>query len=190
MGYRLSKIYTRSGDSGETGLADGSRTSKASTRIAAIGDIDELNSMLAVLLVEGDFNESLRALLIDIQHSLFNLGGELAKPGASTLQADEITALESHIDRYNHALPPLREFVLPGGGRSAALCHLARSVCRRAERSLTTLNAEQTTNPASLMFLNRLSDLLFVVARVLARSTGNKEMLWEPGRTVKESVRD
>lgn len=186
MGYRLSKIYTRSGDSGQTGLADGSRTSKASARIAAIGDVDELNSMLAVVLAEGDLDEGLQALLIDIQHSLFNLGGELATPGASTLLGGEVSALETHIDHYNRSLPPLKEFVLPGGGRAAALCQLARSVCRRTERSLNILNAEHAINPESLSFINRLSDLLFVLARFLVRRTGNQETMWEPGRTVKE----
>ncbi len=180
---RLTRITTRSGDDGTTGLADGQRLSKDSARIHAIGEVDELNSQLGVvraLLVPGDpLDERLAA----VQHRLFDLGGELAQPGRKILSADDAGQLETWLETLNETLPPLREFILPGGSLPAAQCHLARAVCRRAERALWGLSRNEAVNSASVKYLNRLSDLLFVMARVLARRDGGREVYWQKDST-------
>ncbi len=177
MGYRLSRIYTRTGDSGDTGLGDGERVAKDDPRIEAIGAVDELNSALGVLLAS-PLPESVAATLTDVQHRLFDLGGELSLPGQALLQDRHVGELEQRLDALNAALPPLENFILPGGSRSAALCHLARAICRRAERRTVHLAHGSKLNPAGLRYLNRLSDLLFVVARVLNREAGRPDVLW------------
>jgi len=179
MGHRLTKIYTRTGDDGSTGLGDGSRVPKDDLRIEACGSVDELNSVLGVLLAES-LDESLRTELTGIQHTLFDLGGELSIPGRCVLAEEQVTALEALLDRLNEELPPLREFILPGGTRIAALSHLARTVCRRTERRVYSLSRQDRVNPVALHYLNRLSDLLFVVARVANRSRGVPDVLWQP----------
>ncbi|CEA02744.1 cob(I)yrinic acid a,c-diamide adenosyltransferase [Pseudomonas saudimassiliensis] len=182
MGYRLSKLYTRTGDAGTTGLADGSRVPKDSPRIEAMGDVDELNSCIGVLLagLTGAAVEPVRTALAPVQHRLFDVGGELAIPGALIISADDVTELETLIDQFNAQVPPLKEFILPGGSLLIAQAHLARSVCRRAERRYQTLAAEQSINPQALAYLNRLSDLLFVLARSIARLDNTPEVLWQP----------
>ena len=182
MGNRLSKIYTRAGDKGNTGLGDGRRVSKDSPRIEAIGSIDELNSTLGLLLAQA-LPESARACLSEVQHRLFDLGGELSLPGhegAQGIRAGDIDWLEQRLDAFNGGLPPLRDFILPGGGQAAAICHMARAQCRRAERRLVALAAVEALRTEPGAYLNRLSDLLFVLARVLARHEGGREVLWQP----------
>jgi len=179
MGKRLSKIYTRTGDKGDTGLAFGDRVPKDGARIEAIGAVDELNSAIGVLLAETLPGE-VEATLTVIQHRLFDLGGELSMPGNELLHADQVTWLENELDRYNATLPSLEEFILPAGGAAAARCHVARAACRSAERRVVTLTHDEAVGPASLAYLNRLSDLLFVLARVLARSVGEGEVYWRP----------
>jgi len=181
MGHRLSKIYTKTGDDGTTGLADGSRIGKDSDRVNAFGDIDELNSLLG-LLIANDTDEKMREHLLDIQHVLFDLGGELAIPDSEMVTEARVKYIEKIIDEYNASLPPLKEFILPGGSIPAATCHIARAVCRRAERQLVGLSKEISINTVSLRFLNRVSDLLFVFARTLARSEGGKEIYWQSDR--------
>ncbi|MGB1884447.1 MAG: cob(I)yrinic acid a,c-diamide adenosyltransferase [Gammaproteobacteria bacterium] len=181
MGHRLSKIYTRTGDDGTTGLGDGSRTEKSSARMWAIGEIDELNCTLGQVLSH-DVRNDVRELLVDIQHDLFDLGGELSIPGSDFITADVVAKLETAIDRYNEELPPLKEFLLPGGGHSGAAAHLARAVCRRAERRLFAVDSEQPLNEHSIRFVNRLSDLLFVIARITARDSGAGEVMWQRGK--------
>lgn len=181
MGNRLTKIYTKTGDSGLTGLADGSRAEKDSLRISVIGDVDELNSLLG-LLIAINIDEEIKVCLLDIQHILFDLGGELAIPDSEMLIEARVQYLEKTIDQYNASLPPLKEFILPGGSVPAAVCHTARAVCRRAERQLVSLSKEVSINKVSLKFLNRLSDLLFVFARTLALSEGGKEIYWQSER--------
>jgi cob(I)alamin adenosyltransferase len=181
MGHRLSKIYTRTGDSGNTGLGDGSRVPKDSLRVEAMGAVDELNSCLGVLLAE-TLDADIAAQLIEIQHDLFDLGGELSIPGYTALRADQVERLESILDAHNDTLEPLKEFILPGGSRAAGLCHLARAMCRRAERRTTTLAGAETVSPFSLQYLNRLSDLLFVLARVINRRGGRGDVLWRRDR--------
>jgi cob(I)alamin adenosyltransferase len=181
MGYRLSKIYTRTGDAGTTGLGDGSRVSKDHLRVAAMGDIDETNSVLGVLLCEA-MSEEVRDLLLGVQHDLFDLGGELSIPGASLLKASQPSRLELAIDRYNAELEPLKEFILPGGTRAAALTHQARTVCRRAERALVTLAETEPVSEAGRQYLNRLSDLMFVLGRWLNKSAGSQDVLWQKGK--------
>ncbi|MCC6534933.1 MAG: cob(I)yrinic acid a,c-diamide adenosyltransferase [Burkholderiales bacterium] len=178
MGHRLSKIYTRTGDRGETGLGDGSRTPKDAARIEALGAVDELNSQLGLLLAEA-LPEDVRACLTAIQNDLFDLGGELSIPGHSLLAATQVKALEQRLDHYNAALAPLKEFILPGGTRAAALAHVARSVCRRAERCLVALRHGGPVPELPLCYLNRLSDLLFVLARVLNQAAGSPDVLWQ-----------
>jgi cob(I)alamin adenosyltransferase len=177
MGHRLTKIYTRTGDDGSTGLADGTRTAKDSARIEAIGEIDELNSLIGMVL-SLEPGESVESCLIDIQHDLFNLGAELSLPGNAMLTPHDVKRLERILDGFNKDLPPLKEFILPGGGAAAATCHLARSVCRRAERSLVSLSHSERVGGDALRFLNRLSDLLFVICRVLARKSSAGEIYW------------
>jgi cob(I)alamin adenosyltransferase len=181
MGHRLSKIVTRTGDAGTTGLGDGSRVPKDSLRIAAIGDVDELNSLLGVLLCE-ELPADARQLLIGIQHDLFDLGGELAVPGAAFLNPDQPAHLEEAIERYNAELSPLKEFILPGGTRAAALAHLARTTCRRAERSVVALANVEEVSATMRRYLNRLSDLLFVLGRWLNKAAGGGDVLWQKGR--------
>lgn len=181
MGNRLSKIYTRTGDDGSSGLGDGSRVAKHGARLEAIGEIDELNCNLGLLLAE-PLRPDMHALLIDLQHDLFDLGGELSIPGSTFIAAAAVQKIEQAIDRYNEELPPLKEFLLPGGSRAGAVCHLARAVCRRAERRVLALAAGESLNPVSLQFVNRLSDLLFVCARIVARDSGAGEVMWQRGR--------
>lgn len=181
MGHRLSKIYTRTGDDGETGLGDGSRVSKDEFRIEAIGAIDELNSLIGVML-SGDVPGQARTALTEIQHQLFDLGGELSIPGHTIIKAVAIDQLEQQLDALNADLPMLKEFILPGGCPAAAYCHLARSMCRRAERRLVTLASTEATNPASIQYINRLSDYLFVLARHLNRSAQVPDVLWQHNR--------
>jgi len=179
---RLTKIYTRSGDRGLTRLATGEQVSKASARIAANGDLDETNSVIGLILSETDVPDTVRSILTAVQHDLFDIGAELTLPGHTATDADDIARLERELDRLNDDLPPLTEFVLPGGTRAAATCHLARSICRRAERTLWHLAEEAELNPELLKYVNRLSDLLFVIARVLARQDDSSEPLWQRNR--------
>ncbi len=181
MGNRLSKIYTRTGDDGSTGLSDGSRVSKANLRVEALGTVDELNSLLGVL-VSTVADEEICACLLAIQHHLFDLGGELSMPGVTQMESSRIDYLEQILDSYNNKLPALKEFILPGGSQAAAHCHLARTVCRRAERRLVELAVTEPVNPVNRAYLNRLSDLLFVLARVIARADGGQEILWNHQR--------
>ncbi len=180
MGHRLSKIYTRTGDQGSTGLGDNTRVNKNSARIHALGDLDEVNSHLGVVLTH-DLGSAVRETLVQIQHILFDLGSECAVPGMVTLTLADVAALESSLDALNAALPPLKEFILPSGGAAAAAAHVARTVCRRAERSLLTLADEAEVNPCSRQYINRLSDYLFVLARVLGRVHGG-EVYWNNKR--------
>jgi cob(I)alamin adenosyltransferase len=181
MGHRLSRIVTRTGDAGTTGLGDGSRVAKDSPRIAAIGTVDELNSAVGVLLAE-TLPEPVRSLLTDVQHDLFDLGGELSIPGHVAVTNAHIERIEAAVLRYNADLPMLKEFILPGGTRAAALAHTARTVCRRAERGVVALAAQDTVSMPSRIYLNRLSDLLFVLARVLNRAGGAPDVLWQKDR--------
>jgi cob(I)alamin adenosyltransferase len=178
MGNRLSKIYTRTGDDGSTGLGDGSRVAKDSLRVEAYGTVDEANSAVGVVLGSDGLPAEMRRCLIEVQHDLFDLGGELCIPGHVMISAAHIDRLEKELDGFNEALPPLKEFILPGGGPAAAACHLARTVCRRAERRCWSLAREETVAPEALKYLNRLSDLLFVLARVLARQSEGGEVVW------------
>ena len=181
MGHRLSRIVTRTGDAGTTGLADGSRVPKDSARIDAIGAVDELNSSLGVLLAES-LPAQVDADLTDVQHDLFDLGGELSIPGHVAMSDAHVEQIEACVERYNADLPPLKEFVLPGGTRAAALAHVCRTVCRRAERALVHLASTEPVSDASRKYLNRLSDLLFVLARTLNRTGGRDDVLWQKGR--------
>ncbi|KWB88024.1 cob(I)yrinic acid a,c-diamide adenosyltransferase [Burkholderia ubonensis] len=181
MGNRLSKIATRTGDDGTTGLGDGRRVGKDDVRIAAIGDVDELNSTLGVLLAE-TLPDDVRAALVTIQHDLFDLGGELCIPGHTVLGDAYLARLDQWLADYNATLPPLKEFILPAGSRAAALAHVCRTVCRRAERAIVALGRVETLQETPRRYVNRLSDLLFVLARVLNRADGGADVLWERGR--------
>ncbi len=185
MGHRLSKIYTRTGDKGTTGLGGGTRVSKDSARVEAFGTVDELNSVVGLLLAE-DLPGNLRAALTDIQHDLFDLGGELCVPGRQTLAEANIARLENLLDALNADLPYLKEFILPGGSRAAALAHVARTVCRRAERRIVTLTRTEEVPQTSVKYINRLSDLQFDMARVLNKHAGVPDVLWQPGKTQKD----
>jgi len=178
MGHRLSKIYTRTGDDGTTGLANGERVDKADPRVGAFGDVDETNSALGLLLAEPALPRGVVTTLTRIQHELFEIGAELSLPGYRQITGEHVTRLERDLDALNDELPPLEEFVLPGGTRAAAVCHLARTICRRAERSAWATSKLTELNPDLLRYLNRLSDLLFVMARWLARQNGGQETLW------------
>lgn len=180
MGHRLSKIYTRTGDDGTTGLGDGSRINKDHQRMESIGTVDELNSHIGLLITELSADDPYAAILSRIQHDLFDLGGELAVPGYTLVSADRIGELETTLDELNDELPPLKNFILPGGSKPASLCHLARAVCRRAERCVVALSRSDEINDTTRQYLNRLSDLLFVMARLLARREGGEEVLWVP----------
>jgi len=177
MGNRLSKIVTRTGDAGTTGLGDGTRVAKDSLRIDAIGEIDELNSSLGVLLAE-ELPDDIRAALITVQHNLFDLGGEICIPESSVIGETHVGRLEQLITQFNDELTPLKEFILPGGTRAAALSHLARAVCRRAERQIVRLGSTESVGDFARKYLNRLSDLLFVLGRALNRSAGRSDVLW------------
>jgi cob(I)alamin adenosyltransferase len=181
MGNRLSKIYTRTGDDGSTGLGDGSRTAKDSLRVEAYGTVDETNSALGVVLGTPSLPPEIKLCLTQIQNDLFDLGGELCIPGHVMILPAHTLRLEKELDGFNEGLPPLKEFILPGGGAGAAACHLARAVCRRAERRCWSLAREESVAPEALKYLNRLSDLLFVLARVLARSSDAGEITWRRG---------
>ena len=187
MGNRLSKIYTRTGDDGSTGLGDGSQVPKDSPRVAAYGTVDELNSMLGLVLACDGVSASVREALLEVQHGLFDLGGELCIPGHALIEDADIGRLEQVLDAFNASLPPLKDFILPGGDMAAASCHLARTVCRRAEREVIALRRVEAVRPEVQRYLNRLSDLLFVIARVLARSNGHGEVLWQHERRRKSS---
>ena len=177
MANRLSKIYTRTGDSGTTGLGDGTRVAKDSLRVVAMGDVDELNSVIGMMLCE-PIPERVTAVLVRIQHDLFDMGGEICMPGYAMIKAERVTALEAQLDQWNDTLTPLKEFILPGGSRAASYCHLARTVCRRAERQMTTLNSQEKITEISLQYINRLSDLLFVLCRILNKEAGVPDVLW------------
>jgi len=181
MGKRLTKIYTRTGDQGTTGLGDGTRVSKTHPRVKAFGTVDELNSIIGMILAH-DLPQAVRDCFVSIQHDLFDLGGELSMPGHQAIDAGYVTRLEITLDEFNADLPALQEFILPAGGIATSTCHLARSVCRRAERCVVALTDEESINAEVLAYLNRLSDLLFVIARVLARFENGDEVLWQPGR--------
>jgi len=181
MGHRLSKITTRTGDAGETGLGDGARVAKDSARIAALGDIDELNSAIGVVLAE-EVPTDVKSVLEAVQQDLLDLGGEVSIPGHSLLKEERVAALEAELERWNAALPPLKEFILPGGSRAAAAAHLARTVCRRAERTLVALGRREPVGDAARRYLNRLSDLLFVAGRSLNRAAGGGDVQWKHKR--------
>ena len=181
MANRLSKIVTRTGDDGSTGLASGDRIAKDQTRVAALGDVDELNSAIGVLLAEA-LPTDIRDALLGIQHDLFDLGGELSLPGHALISTAHLARIEDLVTRFNAGLPSLKEFVLPGGTRPAALAHMARTICRRAERTLVALARQEELPPLQVQYLNRLSDLLFVLARALNKSGGNGDVLWQQGR--------
>ncbi len=179
MGNRLSKIVTRTGDAGKTGLGDGSRVTKDCLRIDAMGEIDELNSGLGVLLAE-PLPTPVREALLGVQNDLFDLGGELCIPGTRIIGEPHIARLEAQVNDFNAALSPLQEFILPGGSRSAALAHLCRAVCRRAERRLVHLGHDEEVSECARRYVNRLSDLLFVVGRWLNHAEGGGDILWQP----------
>jgi cob(I)alamin adenosyltransferase len=180
MGNRLSKIYTRTGDKGTTGLGDGSRVDKDSLRVEAYGTVDELNSAVGLIMAM-ELPKRVWACLTLVQHELFDLGGELCMPGTTLIPDDYVDRLEKELDRFNEDLPPLKDFILPGGSEAAARCHLARTVARRAERRVISLAHNETVNEATIRYLNRLSDLLFVIASTLAREDGGSEVLWVHG---------
>jgi cob(I)alamin adenosyltransferase len=184
MGHRLSKITTRTGDGGETGLGDGSRVRKDSARVHALGELDELNSALGVLLAE-DVPPAMRDALTEVQQDLFNLGGELSIPAHRILKDDDVARLEALVGDWNAGLPALKEFILPGGSRAAAAAHLARTICRRAERSVVALGPSGQASDAALQYLNRLSDVLFVAARLLNRHAGRTDVQWRHERRKK-----
>lgn len=177
MGNRLSKIYTRTGDGGTTGLGDGTRVAKDSLRINALGDVDELNAVIGIVLTE-TIADNIRNCLTTVQHDLFNLGGEICMPGHALIKAERVSILENQLDIFNERLAPLKEFILPGGSRAAAYCHLARTVCRRTERTMHTLNHQEKLTETSLQYINRLSDLLFVLCRILNQDAEIPDVLW------------
>lgn len=182
MGHRLTKIYTRTGDAGQTSLTGGERIDKDSARIEAMGDVDELNSALGLVLAYAIPLE-VRACLTDVQHALFNLGGELSMRDRALITPADVDDLERRVDVLNAELPPLKEFILPGGDPAVASCHLARAICRRAERRLVALMRVESVGESARVYLNRLSDLLFVACRVIARARGESETYWESHRT-------
>jgi len=188
VGNRLSKIYTRTGDDGTTGLGDGSRVPKDSLRVTAYGTVDELNCTIGMVLAIEGVNGAVRETLTQVQHELFDLGGELCIPGMAMIDDADIDRLESVLDGFNEPLPPLKDFILPGGGMAAATCHLARTVCRRAERDVIALSHVEEIRPQASRYLNRLSDLLFVLCRVLARASGHGEVLWQHERRRKPTA--
>lgn len=186
MSNRLSSIYTKTGDDGTTGLANGDRVDKSSIRIDVMGNLDELNSLIGIIN-SSDISSDISGYLLNIQHRLFDIGGEIAIPGNAVIAPESVERLEELIETYNDELPPLKEFILPGGSLSASICHLGRSVCRRCERSLVQLSHDEYVNPESLRYINRLSDLLFVFARTLNQGKNNQEVFWDSER-LKRSV--
>ena len=184
MGNRLSKIATRTGDDGSTGLGDGSRTGKDSARIHALGEVDELNSFVGLLLCE-DMPPDLRDELVGIQHDLFDLGGELCIPGYQMIKEEHVLRLDTMLEKYNADLPVLKEFILPAGSRAASTAHLCRTVCRRAERAIVALSKQEEIHAHPRQYVNRLSDLMFVLARVLNRFAGGSDVLWNHERKAK-----
>lgn len=180
-GNRLSKIVTRTGDGGTTGLGDGSRTTKDSLRIDAIGEVDELNSTIGLLLCE-ELPDPVRTALLDIQHDLFDLGGELCLPGMAIMKEAQVARLEELAETFNRDLPMLKEFILPGGSRPAAVAHLCRTVCRRAERAMVRLHGAEALSEDARRFINRLSDLLFILGRLLNRASGRGDVLWQKAK--------
>jgi cob(I)alamin adenosyltransferase len=182
MGHRLSRIYTRTGDDGTTGLGDGQRVRKDHGRVEAYGTVDEANSAIGLILCVPGLPPEVTRCLTEVQHDLFDLGGELCIPGTQVMKAEQIARLEHVLDRFNDPLPALKDFILPGGGPAAAACHLARTIVRRAERRVWTLAESETVNLEVPKYLNRLSDLLFVIARVLARHEHGSELLWRHDR--------
>ncbi|MDS4026577.1 MAG: cob(I)yrinic acid a,c-diamide adenosyltransferase [Candidatus Contendobacter sp.] len=185
MGNRLSKIYTRTGDGGTTGLGNGERVAKDCPRIEAIGAVDELNCAIGRVLAH-DLREEIRGCLQEAQHKLFDLGGELSIPGYQAVREEEVARLEAVLNEFNAQLPPLKEFILPGGGRAAADCHMARAICRRAERRVVALAREEAVGDAVRIYLNRLSDLLFVLCRIMARDDGGVEVSWHNPHRAKD----
>lgn len=183
VGNRLSKIYTRTGDDGTTGLGDGSRIDKDNSRVEAYGTVDEANSAIGVVLAVQSVPDEIRRCLTVVQHDLFDLGGELCIPGHKAIESDFTDRLEADLDRFNADLPPLKDFILPGGGEAAAACHLARTIVRRAERRVMSLRRNEEVRQEVLQYLNRLSDLLFVIARVLSRAESGQEVIWDRKRT-------
>lgn len=181
MSKRITRVYTRTGDDGTTGLGDGSRTEKDNLRIRVIGIVDELNSSLGVLNASG-IAEDLAGYILNVQHRLFDIGAEISIPGNARINESHVVRLEELIDNYNADLEPLKEFILPGGNMQAAICHLARTICRRTERELVRLGRAQYINPHTLAYINRLSDLLFVFARTLNQRKGGKEIYWDKDR--------
>ena len=182
MGNRLSKIYTRTGDDGTTGLGDGSRVGKDSARVEAYGTVDEANSAIGIVLAVGVLPEPITQCLTEVQHDLFELGGELCIPGHEAVLESYVDRLERSLDEFNDDLPALKDFILPGGGQAAAACHLARTIVRRAERRVLALSREAEVREVVLRYLNRLSDLLFVIARQAARIESGEEVLWNRSR--------
>lgn len=183
MGNRLSKIYTRTGDDGTTGLGDGQRIAKDAPRVEAFGTVDEANSAIGTILAVASFPERFRRCLITVQHDLFELGGELCIPGHEAIEQSFVDRLEAELDAFNADLPPLKDFILPGGGPATAACHVARTIVRRAERRVITLQGNEDVRDEVLRYLNRLSDLLFVIARQVVRAENGKEVLWDRDRT-------
>ena len=184
MGHRLTRIYTRTGDDGTTALSDGSRIAKHALRIQALGELDELNSHIGLVMAY-EIPLAIREYFQEIQHLLFDMGSDISLPGRASLLPHHVEWLEKWLEEFNADLPPLREFILPGGNPAAACCHVARTVCRRVERSLVALAQTETVPDLALTFINRLSDFLFVTARVLARREGGKELIWQPGRPLR-----
>jgi cob(I)alamin adenosyltransferase len=182
MGNRLSKIYTRTGDDGTTGLGDGSRVDKDSLRVEAFGTVDETNSAIGVVLACDSVVDPIRRCLTEVQHDLFELGGELCIPGHTAIHADFVERLERDLDKFNADMPPLKDFILPGGGHATAACHLARTIARRAERRTISLKKHEDVRDEVVRYLNRLSDLLFVIARCLSRVENGQEVLWDRSR--------
>lgn len=179
MSYRLTKIYTRKGDDGSTSLDARNRIPKDAVRIEVMGTLDELNSMIGMVLAFGIKTKEIKAALTQIQHHLFDLGGELCPPHHKVITPEMVSQLELWLDEWNATLPPLKEFILPGGNPESAACHLARTICRRAERCLVTLHTQEPVNPEMLRYINRLSDVLFVAARMLMKETESKESMWK-----------
>jgi cob(I)alamin adenosyltransferase len=187
MANRLSQIATRTGDNGTTGLGDNTRVSKNSLRVHAMGDVDELNSQIGVLLCE-EMPAGVRDLLVEVQHQLFNLGGELSIPGFELLKPEAVIVLDEALESYNATLPRLAEFILPAGSRAAALAHVCRTVARRAERAVVALDQAETLKESPRLYLNRLSDLLFVLSRVLNRMNGGDDVYWKSERLARAAT--
>lgn len=178
MGNRLSKLYTRTGDDGTSGLSDGSRIPKNHSRMNAMGSVDELNSVIGLMICKLD-DSDLSAFYAGVQHDLFNIGGEISMPGHSFIAAEKVDALEAKIDQFNESVPPLKDFILPGGSEAAAICHMARATARRAERDLVSLHQEEPVHETTRRYLNRLSDLLFATARIINQQLGEPDVLWK-----------